>query len=673
MQPLAYPLDSRVLYAAWEQFITTQQLDDEVLQIMDPVILRSWQRCTPRLDARSTPRLTVLDRESLERVLMNHFDLIAVARPVMEDIHQFVEGSGFVVTLADSSGCILDLLGDPWIVEEVARLGLTPGAYWDEGRMGTNGLALALLEAMPIQVVGPEHYFAVHHPYTCSAAPIHDVSGRIIGVLGMSGREEASHPHTLGIVMAAARAIENQLQTDLYVREANRRLAELKSIVGAVSDGLLAWNHEGRITHLNAQAGTILGLNPWTVVGRSLTEVLNPPRQILEAMEQGKSLRDVECRFTVEGRLIECLVSMQPIREGSQRTVGYIATLRRIEQVRRLVHRLVGAQATLTLDDLPGETPKMRQVRRQARIAARGTAPVLLRGEDGTGKNPLARAIHNESDRADGPFIAINCLSIPHELMASEFLGYEGGAFSGALAEGRPSKFELADGGTLFLDEIESLTLEVQAALLQVIETGHVMRLGGTHPIPVDVRIIAATSADLGRLVSEGSFRADLYHRFGAFIVEIPPLRERVEDIPLLASRLLARISRQVGRKVTLSKEALAALMRYPWPGNVREMENALERAVAMSEGEVIRLSDLPVTVRGRYVLLPGAARAEPVLTMEEAEREAIIRAGWACRGQVTQMAVQLGISRTTLWRKMKRFGLHPDDFKNGWQPRSRT
>ncbi len=664
MQPTAYPIDGNPLKQAWQSFVDTGQVDESVEHMMDPVILRSWRRCAPRLDPWAKPRLSILEGESLERVLVTRFDLIAIARPIMEDMHQFAEGSGFTVMLVDGTACILDVLGDRKMVEELNSHGMRPGVYWDEGRMGTNALALALLEAVPVQVVGAEHYLRVYQGFTCSAAPIHDVNGRIVGALGMAGRWADAHSHTLAAVMAGARAISNQLQTDMYLQEANRRLGELNSVFCAISDGVVSWNRSGNVTHINDQAGEILKLKPQAVVGRPLDEVLELPSIVRDAIQQGRTLRDAEARFVADDHVENCLVSLQPIFEGQQDPVGYIVTLRPIERVRQLVHRLLGTQATLTLDNVLGESVVMQRVRRQARLAAQGTAPVLLQGEDGVNKNLLARAIHNEGKRATGPFIAMNCLAIPHELMVSEFLGYEGGAFSGALAEGRPSKFELADGGTLFLDEIDSLTRELQAALLQVIDTGHVMRLGGTRPIPIDVRIIAATSADLEQRVAEGSFRSDLYYRFGVFSIAVPPLRGRAEDIPLLVERFLARISKQMDRSARIDDAALEVLMHYPWPGNMRELESVLVRAVALGDDYVIHVDDLPASVRNGRVLTPDSPRPQPVLSLAEAEREAIIRVGWACQGQVTSMAQQLGISRTTLWRKMKRLKLDPQHFK---------
>jgi transcriptional activator for dhaKLM operon len=297
---------------------------------------------------------------------------------------------------------------------------------------------------------------------------------------------------------------------------------------------------------------------------------------------------------------------------------------------------------------------------RQALVAARGTAPVLFRGEGGVGKNHLARAIHNAGERANKPFITINCQAIPHELMVSEFLGHE----RDNMLDARPSKFELATGGTLMLDQIDGLSLEMQATLLQVIETGHVMRLGSMRPTPVNVRIMAATSADIEQRVMEGRFLPNLYYRFGVFNIAVPPLRQRVEDVPVLAERYLGRISQRFGRAAWIQDEALAVLRRYPWPGNVRELESVLERALAHSRDDIIQIADLPEAVRQGRALTGSAPRARPVLTTAEAEREAIISAGYACGGHVSDMAQQLGIGRTTLWRKMKRYQINREQFR---------
>ncbi len=478
----------------------------------------------------------------------------------------------------------------------------------------------------------------------------------------LSSADDATS-HTLSLVMAVARAIGNQLQAELYLDEANRRLTELNTIMESITEGVITWHSSGKINHVNAQAGRLMHLSPTAIMGLPLANVLHMPEVLQTALANNQDLEDTEVTLEIKlsGEHLQTIVTLRVVWEYG-RPVGYMIMLRPLEQVRRLVHQQLGNQALLKLEDIFAESAAMRPITRQARIAARGTAPVLLRGEGGVGKNHLARAIHNDSSRADKPFISINCRAIPRELIVSEFLGYE--KESGR--DGRPSKFELTHEGTLLLDQVESLSLEMQSALLQVIETGHVMRLGSSRPIPVDVRVVAATTANLETAVAEGNFLSHLYYRFSVFNITIPPLRQRTEDIMLLAKRFLVRSARRHGQNMTLDEEAEAILTRYPWPGNVRELEMALERAAYQSSDHVIRVVDLPEGVRNGRVVIGRGPEAQPVLSAAEAEREAIIRAGWACKGHVSEMARELKIGRTTLWRKMKLHQIGSDYFRNG-------
>jgi transcriptional regulator of acetoin/glycerol metabolism len=660
MQPTAYPIQPEILEQVWQSFMETGRIGDVAGFAPDPTIIQSWKRCLPRLDPRAKPHLTYLSKQALESEIRVHADLLTVAIPYIEDIHQFIEGSDCTILLTDGTACLLARGGDQNAIELVQALGLGQGAYCAEGQLGTTALGLVLITAMPTQVVGAEHYFQVFHHLVSTAAPIHDVHGRITGILAIIGPASAATSHTLSLVMAAARAIGNQLQANQYLEEANRRLTEVNTMLSAITEGVIAWNEAGKITHINPQAGEMLQLNPTAVLGQSLTEVLDLPPVMAEAIQNHSELRDVEMSFERDEYLTNTLVSLRPIFEGATQPIGYIAMLRPMEQVRQLVQQQVGAQATLTLKDIPAESTAMRQVLRQAAIAARGKAPILLRGEGGVGKNSIARAIHNASERADKPFIAINCRAIPHELMIPEFLGYD----QDATTPGRPSKFELANEGTLLLDQIESLSLEMQSALLQIIETKHILRLHSTRLIPVNVRIITSTAANLEQLVAEGSFVRQLYYAFGVFNFSIPSLRDRVEDIPLLAERFLSRITQTQERASWIDDETLAILNRYPWPGNVRELENALERALNHSTDGTIRMIDLPEVVRRGRVLHTTSLIPEPVVSTAEAEREAIIRAGWACQGRVSEMAQHLEIGRTTLWRKLKRLNITPEQFK---------
>ncbi|MGH2522459.1 MAG: sigma-54-dependent Fis family transcriptional regulator [Anaerolineales bacterium] len=660
MQPGTSLPDFNQLYHVWEKFTTTSTLDLGV----DPLVAISWQRCAPRLNPERPPRWTYVSNEVLPLTLRQHRPLMRFARPIMEDIHQFIEGSDAMLILADSTSCVLDLLGDVETVAYATGLGIRQGAFFDESHLGTNAFAVALVEGCPARIVGPEHFLRSFHGVTSAAAPIFDLDGFPLGVIGLFSRLPTYDPCCLGIAMAAARAIENQLQADLLIREASTNASSLNATMNAISEGVVAWTANGLLTHLNAQAGAMLGLKTTAVVGRPLQECITLHEALIRATERGEEPTDAEVSLGVPGGTpCHCLVSLRVIRGPEGEAVAYIATMRQIEQVHQLVNRLVGAQARLTLDDMVGNGPAARRVRRQALTAADAKACVLLVGEGGTGKSLLARAIHNSGRRARGPFLGINCRAMPRELVMGEFLGFEAGAFNSSSAGGQPSKFELAHGGTLYLEEVEALPLDMQAALLRVIEVGDVIRLGGTRAIPVDVRVIASSSADLDACVAEGSFRADLLFRLSSFVIMPPPLRERPEDIPLLLDRLLEKLSAQVGHVLAVTPQAKSILCAYPWPGNIRELESVMERAALLCDGEPIRPDHLPTMLRQRRAITPGRPATEPVRSLLEAEKWAILCAGRAARGNLSQTAQFLGIGRTTLWRKMKELDLSSDDF----------
>jgi transcriptional activator for dhaKLM operon len=657
MQPNA-TVDQDTLAVIWQTFTQTGKITRYQKNLLDPTVLLSWQRCMPRLNPLATPRSSPVRGQLLSPLLRAQSDLITIATPLIEDIYQLILGSGCSIILTDSSACNLYMAGDVEAKALIESHNLGLGSYWSEGQIGTNAAGVALVNAMPAYIVGAEHYFSVFHQLFSSASPIHNLHGRILGTICVCGPIEAANSFTPALAMSAAMAISNQIHADWSLDESNHRLGEVNAVLSAISEGVLAWNFKGEIHHVNAKASSMLGLNPFTIVGHKIDEVIELPELVSKAIANDEELRNREVSFQINGRSIRSLISLRAIKHAADQPVGYIAMLRPIEQVRQLVQQQAGTHASLTIDDVYGQTPGMRRVVNQSRIAARGTAPVLLRGEGGVGKNHLAQAIHNDGERASKPFLAINCRAIPHELMISELLGEDESDHI------RPSKFELADGGTLFLDQVDSLSLEMQAAVLQVFETGHVLHLGGKQPIPVDVRIIVSTSEDLEQLVGEGSFLPHLYYRFGVFNIYIPPLRQRTEDIPLLAERFLARITRRDARAMWIDDTAMEALKRYPWPGNVRELESVLERAAYQSREGIIRLTNLPEMTRQRRVITDRTQQAQQVLSVMEAEQEAIIRAGWACQGRVSEMARQLQIGRTTLWRKMKRYNISPEQFK---------
>ena len=301
-----------------------------------------------------------------------------------------------------------------------------------------------------------------------------------------------------------------------------------------------------------------------------------------------------------------------------------------------------------------GDSPPMRRLYALLERVCRTDSTVLLLGESGTGKELVASTIHYQSDRRQGPFVAVNCAALPEGLIESELFGHEKGAFTGANAR-RAGRFELAHQGTIFLDEIGDVPLPTQVKLLRVLEERAFERVGGGETLEVDVRVVAATNKDLQAEVRAGRFREDLFYRLNVIPIELPPLRERAEDIPLLVDHFTARFNDRFGRRVRFSSGAVAALCRYGFPGNVRELINLVERAVALADGDTVELADLPPHVRGakeRVPLRPLAA------VTAEAEQRHIQRILAFTGGNRTQAAKLLGISRKTLWEKMRLHGL---------------
>jgi DNA-binding NtrC family response regulator len=353
------------------------------------------------------------------------------------------------------------------------------------------------------------------------------------------------------------------------------------------------------------------------------------------------------------------------IKEGAQE---YIVKPCNPEEISLLVNRIIKVkklqrenlilrkklQRRYQFHDIISKSPRMLEVLELAREVASLRSTVLIRGESGTGKELVARAIHFSGSRAQKPFIAVSCAALAETLLESELFGYEKGSFTGA-AERKKGKFELADGGTIFLDEIGDIGPKLQADLLRVLQERSFYRVGGSEEVQVDVRVIAATHKDLRALVDEGKFREDLYYRLNVIEIHIPPLRERREDIPLLAEHFVERISHELGKPVDeIAQDAMRLLMDHAWPGNVRELENAIERAIVSCRGRTLTAEDFSFLRNNG----PAKVQIPDNLTLAEMERLMIEATLRRTAGNVKEAAASLGIDRSTLYEKLKRYGI---------------
>lgn len=675
--------------SAWKNFIETGEVDSSVVR---PIIAESWRRSREiGLDPYDRKCFTRLSDAELELRLKANKELIDTASPFMNLLYKAVAGSGFRVDLTDNEGYLLKVMGDESILDEAELLQFLPGANRQESRVGTCGISLALANDMPIQVAGAEHYNFHIHRWTCSSAPIHDSTGRMVGVLNVTGHCSLVHKHTLGMVIAAVEAIERQFILKNLASDLGAMNEFLKTVISSINDGIIVLDNRSVITHFNCVAAKILQCSPEEVVGRTAREVssLHPELQEVLGTPHGYEVQDKEISIRGKRGSTRCFVSVKRIRCGPDHMVGTLITISKMDRVRKLVHHLVGAHAQYTFDDIVSEDEEFKEALNLAKICATTSSKVLLQGESGTGKELIAQAIHNASLRRDGPFVAVNCAAVPRDLIESELFGYEEGAFTGARKGGKPGKFELAEGGTLFLDEVESMPLEMQAKLLRVIEDGQVVRVGGSEIIPVNVRIIAATNQDLATEVKNGNFREDLFYRLNVITINIPPLRKRRVDIPLLVEHFLKKASKRVGKSVAgIQREALDYLCDYPYPGNVRELENIVERALLVSEGSTIELKHLPDKVK-RVAARPeactsgtcggqpaslhelassanGEVRAPearglyqpPVISLDVLEKMAILEALKTTGGNISRTARILGIGRNTLYRRLRKYGM---------------
>lgn len=439
----------------------------------------------------------------------------------------------------------------------------------------------------------------------------------------------------------------------------------LQQAMDALDLGLLVLAPTGRIVYYNRTYARLRGLAPGALLGQPV-EALDRRRRVRELLRTGTLPPDRvtpdERRMHQEtivplyegGRLRGVVVVVSPTQPRSE-LVG--------EEMRRRAlghgHQECPWPARYTFADIIGHSPSLVQARELARQAAQGGSSVLVIGESGTGKELFAHAIHAASPRLRRPFVPVDCSAIPRELLESELFGYAPGAFTGASREGKAGKFELAQGGTIFLDEIGEMPLEMQAKLLRVLQERQLIRVGGITPQPVTCAVIAATNRDLETLVAQGRFRRDLLYRLDVIRIEVPPVRDRPEDIPLLVAHYWERKSRELGRVAQLSAEALRVLEGYTWPGNVRELVNVVERLLVGSVKPVIEPSDLPATVQAEG---GGRLRRFPLFhlgtVVAEAERRTLERALRQAQGNRNKAAQLVGLSRASFYRKLKVYGL---------------
>ncbi len=647
------------------------------------------------------------------------------AAPVMQLLFEQIVNTESMIVLTDTHGTILHSVGDDDFLARADKVALAPGENWAEHAKGTNAIGTALFEEVPTLVHGAEHFMHANSFLTCSAVPIFDPRGHMLGVLDVTGDHRSYHQHTMGLVRMSARMIENHWLSDDFNNQLRLHFHRRVEFIGTLLEGILVVGPDGKILGANRGALDQLGMSGVALRAHSVTSLfgtstpaiydhfrapLSAPMQLSLPGGDGFHVRarfDWPSRPSLPGT--RPLFEVAPVATTAPTTVSSTLSAAAIEPALSSVFPPVlapsasskqgplkatssGVPSLLGLNYLRTGDAQIEAVLQKVKRIVDHDISLLILGETGTGKELLARAMHHDSSRSRQPFVAVNCASIPESLIEAELFGYEDGAFTGARRKGAPGRILQADGGTLFLDEIGDMPQPLQAHLLRVLQERCVTPLGSTKSIPVNIAVVGATHRNLRDMMNKQEFRDDLYYRLNGLALRLPALRERT-DLEAIAQRIL-----QVERPAdtpAISPQVLDLFKHYAWPGNIRQLANVLRTAAVMSAGErqitTAHLSDdfledarramaashgansqatwVPtpalVATHASHASLaaapvePSAAVsvfAEPAVrqTLEEAEIDLIRNTLEALGGNITATSKRLGISRNTIYRKLR-------------------
>ncbi len=693
---------SRTLRADAAQRNTPEFFNSLIDSAHVSAISQSRDRCRAiGLRDSDRPDHTALSRADFSISRERSVRLFRHAAPIMEILYEQIINTHSMVLLTDDQGTILHGIGDNDFLPKAEKVALLPGVNWAENKKGTNGMGTALIDERPTLVHAGEHYLSANQSLTCSAAPIFDPRGDLLGVLDVTSDHRSYHQHTMGLVKMSARMIENDWFNDNFRESLRLYIHPRPEFLGTLMQGILAISRDGRILGANRCAVELLGMSPAALRMHSLTSLLGTSLGAIvdHARQSGAAHLEPLILSTASGLVLQTRAELTwaPVLAATAAGVyiddakfpaasddaaqtanpptGHAAEQPVTASKRVVPTPVLPAQRARALAALNTGDAQLANVLDKAERVLNKNIPVLILGETGTGKEWLARALHEDSNRSEHAFIAVNCASIPDTLIESELFGYEEGAFTGARKKGAIGKILQANGGTLFLDEIGDMPLQLQAHLLRVLQERQVTPLGGNKALDVDVAIICATHRDLRSMIEKHSFREDLYYRLNGLAVRLPALRQR-SDITALVRNILARLSEDepasIANKLTVSPDVMSLFELYSWPGNLRQLVNVLRTACVMAaDSGVISIAHLPDDFLEEASLVgasmggaastaaSAAAVSSPVpsnsaQTLEELELATIRTALEASHGNISVASKKLGISRNTIYRKLK-------------------
>ncbi len=616
----------------WRKFLKGELIENGIA----PMIYRSWQRSLSyNVNHTEISQNMILTTSQLRELKDAQEDIIRAAEFVLPHLGKLLQSANYTVLLGEKKGFILEALGDGPFLTKAQKIHLSPGANWREDIKGTNAIGTALTEDCPITVSGCEHFVQENHFMSCWAAPIHDVQGEIVGFIDISGETGNHQEQIIGIAILGAKLIEQNLRTLDIERQLKFYREGAKLAIDLLKEGFISIDRFGVVTNISPSGASLIGRKRNDIIGKPVAEVFSAPKgwmvnnQALDLHLKNQSGHEIASSWRrVAGESGEFLGAFGTVQLTEPQTASPVWV---------------------------GSSLSSQQIKERVYKAASAPSSILIQGESGTGKEIVARMIHDFSSFREGPFVALNCAALPSSLLESELFGYADGAFTGSRRGGQPGKFELAHQGTIFLDEIGDMPLTAQVALLRVLQEKEVTRIGGTKPHKVNVRIIAATHKDLKSLVEAKMFRLDLYYRLKVITIELPPLRERLEDIRDLVPYFIQK-SCTLNQLTCFGIEdnVYPYLYAYSWPGNVRELENCIESMIAMANSHVLTVDDLPWELRQT----PDSKRIESPSLLDQQTKQTILAALAQTQGKIAPAARLLGIGRNTLYRKIKEFDI---------------
>lgn len=651
-----YEDKARQTLIEWKKITTNPEEIDASVVTAD--IKDSWIRCRNYgLDPSKKVNQRILTPRELQDLLKENETLVAISIPLMENLNRFVD-ENYTVSLYDRQGIILAITAsNDEVIKFIHERYVCEGASWTEQETGTNGAGLVLETRRPIHIHASQHYCKYYHSYSSYGAPIFDPKGNFIGGICLITKYNKTRNSYLGMTVSTAKAIENDLRIQQALTESHLASSFQKTVIASIPEALITIDNQGFVTLVNESARKMFSLQFKRIEGKHIRSIFGVQNErFLNLLNRNEALTDMEVRIIINHEPNDFTLTCNPILSHSGDIIGKILILNEIKRAKTLVTRMIGARASLRFDDICGKNPRFLETINQAKMVSQSNSSILLLGKSGTGKDVISQAIHNASPRKNGPYVAINCAAIPRDLITSELFGHMEGSFTGSRRGGSQGKFELADGGTIFLDEIAETPLELQAVLLRVIEDKSIVRIGGEKVKPVDVRIIAATNKDLREEIQKGTFREDLFYRLNVFTIQMIPLSERIDDIPLLVDLFVKKTADSMGKKIKkIDAKIIDRFMNYYWPGNIRELQNVIERMMNYVTTDELTVELIPAEI------LPSRKTMEIHYNLEAPKdiEYQILKKMLSMNISKKEMAQKMKIARSSLYRKLKEHNLY--------------